>query len=60
MGQYRKTDYRAILARRQTALARKELVHEKRRPSSEELRLVEEAVRAGGVTRCPPRQRRRR
>jgi hypothetical protein len=56
----KKTDYRALLARRQSAIARKEIGYEKRKPSEEELRLAEEAVRAGRVTKCPPARHRPR
>lgn len=50
----RKTDPRHLRAKREAALARPELLHRRDRPSAETRRLIDEAIAAGRVTRCPP------
>jgi hypothetical protein len=56
----RRTDFRGLQARRDAALSRPELRQDRRKPSEETMRLVEAAVKAGRVTRCPPAGRRQR
>jgi hypothetical protein len=50
----RRTDFRGLRARRDAALMRPELKSEHSRPSDADKRLVEAAIAAGRVTRCPP------
>jgi len=55
----RKTDFRALKARRDNALARPELRTEKPRLTKAEAAAVAEAISAGRVTRLPTQRRSR-
>ncbi len=50
----KKTDFRHLRSKREAALARPEIRHQREKPSAETRRMIDEAIAAGRVTRCPP------
>ena len=49
----KRTDFRLLKVRRAIAMARPELRHRREGVTPETRRMIDDAVRAGRVTRCP-------